>query len=188
MRSYHDHDAIRILVGDIATSWSAVEAYWYLIFTTLMPETPTAQVEAIYFSFETNAAQRQLVMNVAAATFPDRNGRKNQERIHLGQINAQTNDVAGRRNQAAHLLLAGTRATVGLNRKKPNKLAGDKDLIEELIVTRKSIEALSVNLRQFLGSRPQSNRVPKELIEELSSQLRLAPDQTSIRPSKKTRP
>jgi hypothetical protein len=100
------------LVGEAATTWNQVENLWYLMFTVLMAETDRDKTDAIYDMFQTGAMQRQLFMRVAPIALkydvdelrlrnPEHHTRR---RIlkRVGQLNAKTNDLAGKRNAVIH--------------------------------------------------------------------------------------
>lgn len=166
------------LIGEIAISWSEVELLWYLIFTTLMPQASRAQIDAIFFQWDTSAKQRELVLAVADATYPnDKRGRPHPMRRRIGQLNAATQVAAGDRNAAIHAVInpPQTMAAVlqglytvqpGSNPRKRNKLAGKK-LEEELTRSAASMNKLSADLRYFLDTISPKLEVRPEMIESL---------------------
>ena len=127
-----------MLIGDIAVTWSDVELQWYLIFTTLMPETPRSTIDAIFFMFDTSKRQRGLILKVAEAIYPtDEHGRVDKRYNKLGKLNALTDEASGDRNAAVHALIYQSpslghlappeyRVSPGSHPTKKNKLAGKK--------------------------------------------------------------
>lgn len=169
------------LVGDIATSWSQVELYWYLIFTTLMPETPRAQVDAIFFMFDTGKRQRELVMKMADIVYPnDQNGHRHKLNKRLGQLNALTDEASGDRNAAVHgqfyltpslghLAPAYFRISPGSNPYKKNKFAG-QNVETSLLGAIAKVNDLNRALKDHLEKTIPKSEVSPELIEALQKQ------------------
>src|SRR5215208_5152306 len=166
------------LIGQIATGWSAVETLWYLIFTGLVGETPRPKVDAIFFQFETGAAQRKMIMAVADATYPpDPHNRPHPLRRRLGQLHDQTLGAAGRRNAAVHAELVEAyadhtmqerviRVAGGSNPQKRNRLAG-VEVLPELQRTVQEIEQLTSSLEDFLDTIVPKREIPSGLAEAL---------------------
>lgn len=99
------------LVGELTTTWNQAEELWYLCFTGLMRETPREQVDTVYNFLQTGAQQRQLTLAVADAALPfdkvswkrdDKQRQASKLRKRIGKINADTNDLAGKRNAYVH--------------------------------------------------------------------------------------
>jgi hypothetical protein len=91
-----------LLIGDIATSWSEVEALWYLIFTLVMKDTPRKITDAIYFQTDYGPHQRALILAAAEAAYPPdrKTKRPHPTRKKIGQLNAATEKLVGKRNQS----------------------------------------------------------------------------------------
>ena len=181
MSHQEEEQRILALVGDVATSWSQVELFWYLIFTTLMPETPRAQVDAIFFMFETAKRQRELVLKMADVVYPnDKNGHRHKLNKRLGQLNALTDEALADRNAAVHgqfyltpalgqLAPAYFRIAPGSNPYKKNKFAG-KNVEASLRGSLSKINDLNRALGDHLDETTPKSEVVPELIEALQKQ------------------
>lgn len=100
------------LVGEATSIWNQVEEIWFLLFTGLLATTPRAITDTIYEQFQTGAMQRKLIMAVApVALKPDIakiKARDPAEHLRrrilrrIGQLNAQTSDLSGKRNAVIH--------------------------------------------------------------------------------------
>ena len=187
------------LIGEIATSWSEAELLWYLIFTTLIPQATRAQIDAIFFQWDTSAKQRELILAVADATYPnDKRGRPHLTRRRIGQLNAATQIAAGHRNAAIHAVINAPQTMAaalqgfytvqpGSNPRRRNKLAGKK-LVDELTNSVAVISSLNADLRGFLDTTsPKVEAVP-ELIEALRKLGFQVPSWMVERPSPPTDP
>jgi hypothetical protein len=103
---------IHALVGESLSLWNQVEELWYLIFTGLMPGTDRAVIDAVFNMFQTGSMQRQLITTVAPVSlkFDIQKLRERDAENHarrrllkrIGQLNARTNDLAGKRNAITH--------------------------------------------------------------------------------------
>ena len=178
-----DHPAtqqIYALIGRIATAWSEVELLWYLIFTVLMEETPREKVDVVYFQWDTNAKQRELIQAMADVAYPvGKDDRPHPMRRRLGQLHATTNDLAGLRNAAIHAILqvpiSGAalhygdddfRILKGVNPRKPNKLAGRR-VRDQLADTLSRIEKLAADLGEARDAIAPKLDVPPDMIAAL---------------------
>ena len=172
------------LIGQIASNFSEIEGLWYLIFTTLLKNTPRPQADAIFFRFDSSASQRALIMRVADETYPTAaGGTLDPLRDQLGQLNARTNDLARLRNAAVHgrvmeayedhtMAKLTPRIAPGTNAKRRNPLAG-KDLVAELEKIVVEIDTLVSDLAGFLEAIAPTRHILRELqeaIEKLSIQ------------------
>lgn len=168
------------LIGQIASNWSEVEGYWYLIFTCLLPGAGRKHIDAIFFLFDSSASQRILILAAADATYP----RTKHNRIHpirrkIGQLNARTNDLAKWRNAAVHgsvmeayedhtMQKMTPRMAPGSNEKRRNPLAG-QDLTKELTRIGEAIGKHILELIGFLDAiaPKRSANLPQELLRAL---------------------
>jgi hypothetical protein len=179
-----DHPAVKevyALIGRIATTWSEVELYWYLIFTTLLPNTERSVVDAIYFQWDTFAKQREMVLGAALAAYPlTKAGHKHPKYRRLGQLQAKTNDAAGNRNAAVHAMLNIPVSGAHLlyqeedfiirkspNPRKPNKLAGKAPLRKELLAIVAEVDDLRDELRSYLDEVSPKFEAPPDMIAAL---------------------
>jgi hypothetical protein len=183
------------LIGQIASNWSEVEGYWYLIFTCLMPGASRKHIDAIFFLFDSSASQRILVLAAADATYP----RTKHNRIHpirrkIGQLNARTCDLASWRNAAVHgslmeayedhtLQKMTPRIAPGSNEKRRNPLAG-KELTTELTRIGDAIGKHILELEGFLNAiAPKRAAIlPQELLQALGKLGVQEPGPVTIRP------
>jgi hypothetical protein len=183
------------LIGQIATNWSEIEGYWYLIFTCLIPGASRKHIDAIFFLFDSSASQRVLILAAAEATYP----RTKHNRIHpirrkIGQLNARTSDLAKWRNAAVHGSLMEAyedhtmqkltpRIAPGSNQRRRNPLAG-KDLTIELTRIGEAIEKHILELEGFLNAiaPKRSQTLPQELQQALDKLGLQEPGPATIRP------
>jgi hypothetical protein len=91
-------DRLYLLIGRIATEFSSIETIWYLIFTTLIPQTPRPAVDAIFQQIRTGHQQRQLIVSVAEAVLP----KDSDALLTIKELAVKTRAVAERRNAALH--------------------------------------------------------------------------------------
>jgi hypothetical protein len=182
------------LIGQIATNWSEIEGYWYLIFTCLIPGASRKHIDAIFFLFDSSASQRVLILAAAEATYP----RTKHNRIHpirrkIGQLNARTSDLAKWRNAAVHGSLMEAyedhtmqkltpRIAPGSNQRRRNPLAG-KDLTIELTRIGEAIEKHILELEGFLNAiaPKRSQTLPQELQQALDKLGLQEPGPATIR-------
>lgn len=94
-------DRVHMLVGRIATEFSEIETLWYLIFTCLLNTTARPVVDAIFNQFKTGAQQRQMIIDVAAASLAP----SLPLLISIKALCEQTKTLAGRRNAAVHSII-----------------------------------------------------------------------------------
>lgn len=154
------------LVGRITAQWNEAEVYWYLIFTCMLYSTPRPVIDAMWNHFLTGAAQRQFAIALADAVFREHPNL----RADIGRLIALTNDAAGNRNAAVHAEYfvdlfyegIGIRVAPGINRSKPNRLAG-RELDQTLRAVLVEIEALRHSLRVFRDQLLESF-VPEQLL------------------------
>jgi hypothetical protein len=91
-------DRLYLLIGRIATDFSSIETIWYLIFTTLIHQTPRPAADAIFHQIKTGYQQRQMIVAVANATFP----KDSESLLSIRELAIRTRTVAERRNAVLH--------------------------------------------------------------------------------------
>lgn len=130
---------IHALVGEASSLWNQVEELWYLIFTCLMRGADRAVIDAIYNMFPTGSMQRQLITTIAPivlqfdlkelqARNPEHHARRRLLK-RIGQLNATTNALSGKRNLTVHTIfeileVAVPPKIVAINPSKPSNLQG----------------------------------------------------------------
>jgi hypothetical protein len=85
-------------IGHAAYLWNRIQEAWFLIFTCLLKDVPLSAAEAIFRQFDSDRAQRELVLAVADAMLDA----KDPKRVRIGQLCAKTNDESGYRNSLLH--------------------------------------------------------------------------------------
>lgn len=110
-----------------------------MICTGLIPGADRAVIDAIYNMFQTGSMQRQLITTIAPITLqfdpkelrarnPEHHARRRVLK-RIGQLNARTNALSGKRNATVHTIFEIFEAAVpprivAINPSKPSKLAG----------------------------------------------------------------
>jgi hypothetical protein len=152
------------MIGEISTIVSSIDSRWYLLFTSIMHQTPREVVDAIINVQKTGEGQRQTIMAAASTTFPA----GSEELKIIGQLKARTDAVTGRRNAAIHTVIDIADYTippsiVAQGVSKRSKLA-DLDIEEELNSCREEAILVTTAIRSFtlaLDSSGQSSPVLK---------------------------
>ena len=85
-------------IGHSAFLWNRIQEAWFLIFTCLVKEIPRDTAEAIFKQFDSDRAQREMVMAVADVALNP----KDEKRLRMGRLCARTNDESGYRNSIMH--------------------------------------------------------------------------------------
>jgi hypothetical protein len=137
------------MIGEISTVVSSIDSRWYLLFTSIMHQTPREVVDAIINVQKTGEGQRQTIMAAASATFPA----GSEELTIIGQLKARTDAVTGRRNAAIHTVIDIADYTippsiVAQGVSKRSKLA-DLDIEEELKSCREEAILVTTAIRSF---------------------------------------
>src|ERR1700704_5983331 len=92
---------IYALVGELSTRMTDIEGLWYLLFTSLMHQTPREIVDAIINVHKTAEGQRQAIVAVITTLYP----KDTPIRTFLGKLLEQTQTLTGRRNAAIHSVI-----------------------------------------------------------------------------------
>lgn len=142
------------LVGLTAIFWNRVELLWYLIYTGLLPEAPRTKVDQIYQYFINGAAKREFTLHLAEVTFPD------EQFEWAKRLANRTGELAGLRNAVVHAdyrfdVLNGPVglkiSPSGSHNRRPNRLAGYKDIIPEVESITEQIAEHADELDEFRG-------------------------------------
>ena len=85
-------------IGHAAFLWNRIQECWFLIFTGLLKNESRPVVEAIFKQFDSDRAQRELVVAVANASLE----KNDAHRLKIVHLIAKTNDESGHRNSIMH--------------------------------------------------------------------------------------
>jgi hypothetical protein len=114
-----------------------------------MDGTPRPATDAIFNQFKTGAQQRQLILDVTAATLPERHPLREE----IGRLCARTADLSGRRNAAVHsdfyiaeFIIPPRIAAAGVN--KPSRLKS-REIETELASIFRTAVALQLDMQEL---------------------------------------
>jgi hypothetical protein len=139
-------DRLYLLIGRIATDFSSIENIWYLIFTTLIHQTPRAAADAIFQQIRSGYQQRKLILAIADATL----SKESPEFISIKEIATRTRVAAERRNAAMHSAIYIMEAAIpphiaamGVSKRSP---LADKDIAHEVADLYRTVAHLELDM------------------------------------------
>lgn len=172
------------LIGQVCKTWNDIESLWYLIYTCLVHELPRDKANDVYWSHLTFAHQRALILSLAGSCFPDVRSRPHVLRKQIGQLNARTEELAGKRNAIIHadyryeiadetrpMQTIDVRIAPGARQRKPNRFASTDLPAEALLLVNENCvherELENYRRRLFREFLPADKRPSKEESEPL---------------------
>jgi hypothetical protein len=139
-------DRLYLLIGRIATDFSAIENVWYLVFTTLIHQTPRSAVDAIFHQIRTGHQQRQMIVAVADALLPE----DSDALLSIKELATKTRAVAERRNAVLHSVIYIMEAAIpphiaamGMSKRSP---LADKNIAEEIADLYRTVAHLELDM------------------------------------------